>query len=686
MTENKPNALLNETSPYLLQHAYNPVSWLPWGNEAFEKAQNENKLILVSIGYSACHWCHVMEHESFEDSQVAEIMNQHFVCIKVDREERPDVDHIYMESVQLMNNGHGGWPLNCFTLPDGKPIYGGTYFPKENWIKLLHYLTDFWHNKPDEAKQFGNNVTEAVQLYGEIHEIVTDKSEFKAEDLAKIYIPWSQHFDFEYGGTERTPKFPLPVNLNFLIQFAFYSQHPKAREIVHTTLTRMALGGIYDQLGGGFARYSTDRFWFVPHFEKMLYDNAQLISLYCEAYLKYQEPLFEQVVHQSLGFIERELTHPAGIFYSALDADSEGIEGKFYCWTDDELKSNLPEEHYRVFSHYFSCSKDGNWEHGLNILHRRATDDIIARELNLPAERLHKLIEESTFILWQIRAAKVRPALDDKVITSWNGMMIKAYTKAYRTFGNKVYLEKAQKAMQFILDKMTDDYRLFRIYAKNKRSINAYLDDYAFVIDALLELYQAEFNPHYVFEAEKYLQYAIDHFFDDRSMMFFYTSDADPSLIARKKEIIDNVIPSSNAVMAHNLFTLGKLLHNNKYVSVAKQMLRNVAHDVENYGSSHAHWATLMNRFIFPAYEVCFAGKEAQEKRTIWDAKHYIPNLLVYGTSSDENLPVLKDKPIIDNEVNIYVCKEGTCFSPTQSIEKAYQMIAHDLKGQETTS
>jgi uncharacterized protein YyaL (SSP411 family) len=675
-----PNRLIEETSPYLLQHAYNPVLWYPWGQEAFDFAQKENKLVLISIGYSACHWCHVMERESFEDAQVAELMNRHFVCIKVDREERPDVDHIYMEAVQLMNNGHGGWPLNCFTLPDGKPIYGGTYFPKDAWMKLLAYLADFWQNRTEEAMQFGQNVTEAVQLYGDIHDIVTDRN-FTVEQLVKIYIPWSERFDMEWGGTEHVPKFPLPVNWNFLLKYAYYTHHPKAREAVYTTLVKMAYGGIYDQLGGGFARYSTDRFWLVPHFEKMLYDNAQLITLYADAAIKYDEELFRNVVHHTLAFVERELTHPLGAFYSALDADSEGGEGKFYCWTYDELKEILPEEHFYVFTQYYGCRQEGNWEHGLNILHRKADDELLARELNLPIERLHKLIYESKELLWIKRAQRIRPGLDDKVITAWNGMMIKAYAHAYRIFGNESYLASARKAMQFITDKMTDDYRLFRIYAKDKRAVNAYLDDYAFVIDALLELYQATFEDEYILQAERYLLYATDHFFDDYSQLFFYTSDLDAPLIARKKEIIDNVIPASNSVMAHNLLTLGKLLHNGKYISLAKQMMANVLNDVENYGSSYANWASLLSRLVLPEYEISFIGSEALEKRSHWDARYYIGNIIVSGTVKTIKpvLPVIADK--ISSDHAIYVCKEGTCLEPTGSLDYAYKALIHDLKG-----
>jgi len=423
----KNNKLINETSPYLLQHANNPVDWLAWGDEAFKKAQAEDKLILVSIGYSACHWCHVMEHESFEDKEVADLMNKYFVCIKVDREERPDVDQIYMEAVQRIS-GRGGWPLNCFALPNGEPVWGGTYFPKHQWMEVLTNLYRLYTNEPDRIREQAKHLTQGIreQDFPDLS-LVPRKA-----DEQKIINQLKGRFDNRYGGMGAAPKFPMPVALDLILQLGYLRKNNELLDFIYLTLDRMASGGIYDQAGGGFARYSVDERWFAPHFEKMLYDNAQLISLYSNAYKTSSKKEYERVVSETIGFIKRELTSPDGAFYSALDADSEGVEGKFYTWTYDELKTLLDEDEH--FFSYFNITGNGNWEEGVNILHGEINRDEYAHLSNLSPERFGSQLQNSLRILLDTRAKRIRPGLDDKILTSWNALMIAALCDAYQAF------------------------------------------------------------------------------------------------------------------------------------------------------------------------------------------------------------------------------------------------------------
>ena len=427
------NQLIHETSPYLLQHAHNPVNWYPWGKEALDKAQKENKLIIVSIGYAACHWCHVMEHESFENEEVAKYMNDNFVAIKVDREERPDIDQVYMNAVQLLT-GSGGWPLNCIALPDGRPIYGGTYFPKIQWINMLTQVSDFVKQNPDKAEQQAKSLTQGVQSSEMIY-LNTEEAKFTTDDLNSIFTTWKSNIDFKNGGYNRAPKFPLPAGYQFLLHYNYITEDADALKAVTTTLNKMADGGIYDQIGGGFSRYSTDAYWKVPHFEKMLYDNAQLVSLYSSAYQKTKDPKYKIIVTETLDFIQRELTSKEGGFYSSLDADSEGEEGKFYVWTKSELQKALGNKADLIID-YYNVTEKGNWENSQNILFKSATDKKIADKYNITERELTKRVLEAKKILLKERKKRIRPGLDDKILTSWNALMLKAYIDAYRVFDN----------------------------------------------------------------------------------------------------------------------------------------------------------------------------------------------------------------------------------------------------------
>ncbi len=666
------NRLKNQSSPYLLQHAENPVDWYPWGDEALVKARTENKLILVSIGYSACHWCHVMEHESFEDSEVAEIMNRHFVCIKIDREVRPDIDQIYMSAVQLMT-GSGGWPLNCFCLPDQRPIYGGTYFRKNDWKSLLQNLADFWREKPDEAVAYAVRLTEGVN---QTEQLVPVKEEiaFTRKDLENIFIPWKRTFDLVDGGYNRAPKFPLPNNWQFMLRYAHLMKDDAAHAAVRVTLQKMAFGGIYDQIGGGFARYSVDGKWHVPHFEKMLYDNAQLVSLYSEAYQYTPDPIYREVVYESLNFAERELTSAENGFYSALDADSEGVEGKFYTFTKEEIKAILNKDE-DLFCIYYQITDEGNWEEErTNILMRNMEDSELASQLGISEKELTDKISEAKKILLAARAGRIRPGLDNKILASWNGMMLKAYTDAYRVFGEPEFLEKAKLNAAFIQNKLMSGNEIRRVYSSDNSPdewSGAFLDDYAFVIDGLIGLYEASFEEGYLYKAKQLADYTISDFYDTKSGMFFYTPNTGEQLIARKQEIMDNVIPSSNSVMANNLYKLGHLFDQQNYLEISLSMLRNVHPPIKSYGSAYSNWAILLLNDVFGLYEIAITGTEAEEKRKEIE-KYYIPNKILLGGTSG-TLPLLTDR--LTAETKIYVCRNKTCLLPVKEVVEAIKQI-----------
>jgi len=665
------NRLIKESSPYLLQHAHNPVNWYPWGKEALEKAKEENKLIIVSIGYAACHWCHVMEHESFEDKEVARFMNANFVCIKVDREERPDIDQVYMNAIQLIT-GNGGWPLNCITLPDGRPVYGGTYFKKENWIDMLTQVSAFVKDNPEKAEQQAKSLTEGVRSE-QLFNLSSEKSEFTITDLHEVFAIWKRNIDYKYGGTNGAPKFPMPTGYQFLLHYHFLTKDEDALKAVTTTLHKMADGGIYDQIGGGFARYSTDIYWKAPHFEKMLYDNAQLISLYSTAYQQTKDPYYKIVVEETIEFIQRELTSAEGAFYSSLDADSENEEGKFYVWTKNELQKILGEK-ADIIIEYYNVTEEGNWENGTNILLKSDNDKKIAEKYEITEQELGLRITQAKKILLKDREKRIRPGLDDKILTSWNALMLKAYVDAYRVFDDEKYLEAAIKNADFINLKIKSaDGSLFRNYKNGKASINAFLDDYAFTIESFILLYQATFNEKWLFEALELVQYSIAHFYNKTSGMFYYTSNLDPALIARKMEISDNVIPASNSSMAKNLFVLGKYFSNDEYIRMSKKMLKMVGQNTVKNGAYFANWNILMAWFINDPFEVAIVGKDYEAKRKEFD-KHYLPNVFLSGGVKEGNLPLLENK-LVKGQTTIYVCKNKTCKLPLIETSIALKQI-----------
>ncbi|MFZ1786309.1 MAG: thioredoxin domain-containing protein [Ferruginibacter sp.] len=665
------NELIHESSPYLLQHAHNPVNWYPWGDKALQKAKAENKMLIISIGYAACHWCHVMEHESFEDVEVANMMNENFICVKVDREERPDVDQVYMTAAQLIT-GSGGWPLNALALADGRPFYAGTYFPKANWMKMLAYFIDLQKKDPSSLVKSAEQVTNGIHAAEQVSFKEAGKT-FALADLDKQVNSMKAGLDFKKGGANRAPKFPMPSNWEYLLHYNYVSKNEEALTAVTVTLDNMALGGIYDQLEGGFARYSTDANWHVPHFEKMLYDNSQLVSLYAHAWQATKDPLYKKVVYETLAFVEHELTSPEGAFYSSLDADSEGEEGKYYVWTKAEVDQALGAD-AAVFSAYYNITEAGNWEHGNSILKRDDTDEAIAKKFSISVTELTDKIDAAKIKLMTIRDARVKPGLDDKVLSSWNAMMLKGYTQAYRVFGEEEFLNKAVKNANFLLrTAIAADGEMTRNYKNGKVSINALLDDYAFTIAAFIELYQATFDEKWLTEANKITGYALEHFFDPKSNMFFYTHNQHSNLISRKMELSDNVIPSSNSEMAKNLFLLGHFYNNDNYIDKAKQMMINMADEVERNIYFYANWGLLQAWFTAPLYEVAITGDGFKEKRRQFD-QHYLPDVILLGGNIEGKLALLENKGV-PGKTMIYVCRDKTCKLPVIDVTEALKQI-----------
>ncbi|MTI28320.1 thioredoxin domain-containing protein [Fulvivirga kasyanovii] len=671
--EAKANRLIHATSPYLLQHAYNPVNWYPWGEEALEKARKEDKPILVSIGYSSCHWCHVMERESFENDSIAAIMNEHFVAIKVDREERPDVDQIYMDAVQAMGQ-NGGWPLNVFLTSDQKPFYGGTYFPPQAWAKLLQQVATVYREKRSEVEESAEQLTNAIATSEVVKYRLKDEgTEYSINALDMMYDNIGQHFDKKRGGFNRAPKFPMPGQWLFLLRYYHLTDNQEALRQIEVTLNEIAYGGIYDQAGGGFARYSVDAEWLVPHFEKMLYDNGQLVSLYSEAYTVTGNELYKQVVYQTIEWLEREMTNSMGGFYSALDADSEGEEGKFYVWTKDEIEQITGNDSDLIID-YYNITEEGNWEEGKNILHKTVSDREFATKRGIDIESLAEKVVNANTLLLKARTHRVRPGLDDKALSGWNGLMLKGLVDAYVAFGEEKFLMLALNNAAFITDSMSDGNRLFRSYKEGKASIDGYLEDYAHVIDAFLALYQATFDEQWLTQARELTDYTLEHFYDSGEKLFFYTDDSSEKLIARKKEVFDNVIPASNSQMAINLYLLGVIYDHEDYKAKSRAMIGKMTTLLEGEPAYLYNWGILYTYLTAPIAEVAIVGTNAKNVRIDF-AKKYYPNKVVMGTKQSSGLPLLEGKITKGDETTIYVCYNKTCKLPVTEVEEAFEQL-----------
>lgn len=666
------NDLINETSPYLLQHAHNPVNWHAWNDETLALAKKENKLLLISVGYSACHWCHVMEHESFEDPDVAAIMNENFINVKVDREERPDVDQVYMDAVQLLT-GSGGWPLNCVALPDGRPIWGGTYFPKDKWTNALTQLADLYKNEPEKAEEYAAKLTEGIQQTGLIT-LNEEAAVFDKAELQSAIDKWIPTMDIKHGGRTGAPKFPMPGNIDFLLRYAVQTNDQEMMDYVNTTLTKMAYGGIFDHIGGGFARYSVDDHWHVPHFEKMLYDNAQLVSLYSKAYLVTKDPLYKEVVYRTIDFVETELYKDIGAFYSSLDADSnneagELEEGAFYVWNKEELTSLLGND-FALFANYYNVNGYGKWEDDKYHLIRSVSAKEFCEENNISEPELEEKLGKWQQLLYKERNKRDKPRLDDKTLASWNALMLKGYVNAYSVFREDKFLQMALKNAYFIQNKMVkEDGGLYRSFKNDQSNIAGYLEDYATVIDAFVSLYEVTLEENWLLSAKQFTDYAFDHFYDDQSKMFFFTSSKERGLISRKIETDDNVIPSSNSIMANNLFKLGHYYGNKHYAEQAKSMLNNVKETALRYGAGASNWLNLYSNYLGDFYEIAIVGSEAIEKLKELN-EVYLPNKLIVGSLTKSNLPLLEYK-YNENETTIYVCIDGACKLPVKEAKKA---------------
>lgn len=669
------NELINETSPYLLQHAYNPVQWKAWNTKSLEQAKKENKLIIISVGYSSCHWCHVMEEESFENDSVAKLMNENFINIKVDREERPDVDKIYMNAVQLMTGG-GGWPLNCITLPDGRPIFGGTYFTKEQWIKVLEEVSNLYKNTPEKAIEYAEHLTQGIKQSELIK--LDNKAVIKDSEIDTSVKVWRAQLDFKDGGQGEHNKFPMVANLDFLLRYSFQNKNEELQTYVNTSLTKMAYGGIYDQVGGGFSRYAVDTRWHIPHFEKMLYDNAQLVSLYSKAYTLTRNQQYKTVIDETLNFIAKELTTKDGAFYSSLDADSktktgELEEGAFYIWTEEELKQLITKE-YSLFKEYYNINDFGLWENSHFVLVKNQSDTNFATKHKISLEDLQLKVKEWKKVLLEARNKRSYPRLDNKVLTSWNALMLKGYVEAYKALKNPSYLEAAIKNAEFIMSKqLRPDGGLYHSYKDGKSTINAYSEDYATVIQSFVALYEVTLDEQWLKTSKALLDYIITHFFDAESGMFYFTSDEDADLITRKMEVVDNAIPSSNSILADCLFQLSHHYSNSDYANKAEQMVKNMVSNATNAPSGFANWLNVMLNYTKPYYEVAISGEDAIDKVEEL-TQNYLPNILISGATSESNLPLMKNR-FNDDDTYIYVCVNGTCRLPVLEVEKAISLL-----------
>ena len=670
------NELINETSPYLLQHAHNPVNWRAWNSKTLKKAKEEKKLMVISIGYSACHWCHVMEKESFEDSTVAVTMNKHFVAVKVDREERPDVDQIYINAVQLMT-GSAGWPLNVITLPDGRPVWGGTYFKKDTWINSLEKIEKIYQENPEKLIDYATQLEEGIKSM-DLISVNTNELNFTNFPSDSIVEKWSDSFDYKYGGPNRSPKFMMPNNLEYLLRHGIQYNNEKLLNYVYVTLDQIAYGGVYDHVGGGFARYSTDLRWHVPHFEKMLYDNAQLVSLYSQAYQITKKPLYKEVVLETLEFIKREMTNPEGAFYSSLDADSltnEGDleEGAYYIFNKNELKLIL-EDDFSLFSEYYNINSYGKWEKDNYVLIRQKSDFLITNEFSISQIELEQKKKSWKKKLSAHRNNRPKPRLDDKTLTSWNALMIKGYVDAFKTFQVQGYLIEALKNAQFIIEnQLQPNGALNHNYKNGKSSINGYLEDYATLIDAFISLYEVTLDDKWIRLSEKLTEHTYENFYNQKNSMFYFTSKKDEKLVARNFEYRDNVIASSNSIMAKNLFVLSHHLDNENYLNTSSKMLHNIQPEIETYPSGYSNWLDLSENYKNKYYEIVVVGKDANSKLKEINTS-YLPNALVAGSSKESTKPLLKYR-YIDDETLIYVCVNNSCKLPVSEVSDALKLL-----------
>ena len=669
------NNLKNESSPYLLQHVENPVNWNPWDKKYLKQAKKENKLVIISIGYASCHWCHVMERESFQDLEVAELMNEKFISIKVDREERPDIDQVYMNAIQLIT-GSGGWPLNVITLPDGRPIWGGTYFSKEQWSSALKQISELYESEPEKFISYAERVQEGINS---LNVVESKTNSFENVDLSKYSESLLEDIDEEYGGFKGAPKFMMPNNLEFLLRYSVQNQQENSKNKILKSLNMMAYGGIFDHVDGGFSRYSTDERWHVPHFEKMLYDNGQLMSLYSVGYRISKSELYKKTIYKIHEYINSEMKDFSGGYYSSLDADSKledgsYAEGEYYTWRKEELEKII-QDNFDLFTEYFNVNEYGFWEEeNKYILTRTISDEEFIKKNNLQHTEFNNIKSVWLNKLKIARKEKKKPGLDYKIITSWNGLMISGYVNAYKAINDEVFMNEAINAGEFIYSNLVKkDGGLFHNHVNGQSKINGYLEDYAMVIQASLDLYEITLNQLWIERALKLSEYVIDNFSSGESELFYFTSKKDEDLISRSVEFRDNVIPSSNSIMAKNLFRLYHYFDKEEYYERSKNMSLSVTQEFEAYPSGYSNWFDLIYNLKSNYYEVAVVGENALEKVKQINSK-YIPNKLIIGSISENNLPLLKNRFIKDKTL-IYVCVNKACKMPTESVEESVSLI-----------
>jgi len=680
MTTHKfTNKLINETSPYLLQHAHNPVDWYPWGEEALKRARDENKMIFLSIGYSSCHWCHVMERESFESEEVAKYLNEHFIPIKVDREERPDLDTIYMEAIQLMT-GQGGWPLNVWLTPDHIPIYGGTYFPPDNaynrpgFLMILQRLVDLYENEPDQIYERVNYLREALKadLYDHL-----DDLDLSDALLVKAYNIFKQSYDLNEGGFSGAPKFPASMAVEFLLRYHHIKDNTDAKNMAVNTLRKMVMGGIYDQLGGGIHRYSTDAIWLVPHFEKMLYDNGLLLSALSDGFQVTQDALFEDAIRKTIDFIKREMTSPEGGFYAALDADSEGDEGKYYVWSYDEIKSHLNENEFKAFTHYYNVTPTGNWE-GVNILNRIHRPGTIARELDMSVSEFQQLLTSSSEKLLDIRSNRVSPERDDKIITSWNAIFLKGLCKAYKCLGDEDWKHMAVKNAQFIIEDLTDGKQLYRTYNRGEARHKAFLDDHALLGEALTYVFEITGDEKYLHHAFDHAQFIREHFYDASKAAFSYTSENHEQLISKPRETFDNATPSGTAATIMLFQRIAHLSGELDYLQIAERALKKLAGTASDHATAFGYYLQALCYQLHPGHEIILVGPDSQ-RRKFEDYLSDIYDPLSFIISGEDfrqsDFAATHGKTMINNKVTTYICKDFSCRKPVTDIEDLKLMM-----------
>ena len=673
------NNLIKETSPYLLQHAYNPVKWYAWGEEALKKAKDENKPIFLSIGYSSCHWCHVMAHESFENEDIAQIMNENFVNIKVDREERPDIDDIYQKVCQLVT-GSGGWPLSVFLTPDQKPFYVGTYFPildsygKPGFGSLLHQIAQAYKEKPSDVEAAANNFMNVLQKT----ESNITKSKIDKSILDEAAINLLQMGDLINGGFGNAPKFPNAANLSFMLRYSKLSGISKFQEFVFKTLTKMANGGIYDQLGGGFHRYSTDSRWLVPHFEKMLYDNALLPVVYAEAYQITKDPKYLEVVNQTLHYVLREMTSPEGGFYSAQDADSECEEGKYYVWEKNQIQEIIGKD-AAVFCLYYDVTDGGNFE-GYNILNNNIRTSTVAFQFGKTENVVNDIIKNSSEKLFAERLKRIAPGKDEKILTSWNGLMISAFAKGYRISGQESFLDAAKNCIKFIEEKLTINGNLLRTYKDGQAKLKAYLDDYAYFVNALLDVFEVDPSAKYIQLALKHANYLIEHFWDPKENTFFFTADDHEKLIIRTKNIYDLSLPSGNSIAAHAFLKLYHFTQDKKFLDVSTKIMESLSMMAAENPFGFGQLLNTMYLYIQKPIEITMLNTNNSE---IYDAitKKFIPESIQVIISKEEYLNELKKyhyfsgKEFDKNKTTVYICKDYTCSLPLHSMSEIEKLL-----------